>query len=556
MRGEAGRMKVLVVDDEADARYLIATLLKGHGHEVIEAEDGIDALEKARRGPVDIIVTDVLMPRMDGYQLCREWKSDPVLSKIPFVFYSATYTEPADEQFAGNLGADAYFIKPQDPDVLVALIEEQLRLHRDKANPPRAAVTTEETAVLREYNERLVAKLEQKVTELAAANAGLQQALEVLSDEVDVKKTLIEQLTSDIEQKEKVEADLRAANEVLGAIIESSPVAIVAFDLDYKTTLWNPAAEALFGYTAEEMLGGDYRLVVQDEFLEDFEARSKRAIAGDDGYVTERPAKRKDGGRIDIRVSAAPLHDSDGAVSGLVAMFSDVTEARRIETTKATFLSMVSHELRTPLTSIIGYADLMGQIDLREKPELFAQMLAKIRERGNTMRGLIDDLLDLSQIQSGPLRLDITSVDLAALTGDAARQVELGPVHTLVIDTPESLPPVSADRERIAKVVRSLVSNAVKYSPDGGEVAVRVGVDRGWVSVAVSDQGIGIDAADVEQIFERFTQADMSDTRTFGGVGVGLFLAKQIVTAHKGTLTVDSTPNEGSTFTFSLPVAP
>ena len=549
-------MKVLVVDDESDARYLIAALLKGHGHEVVEAEDGVDALEKARREPVDIIVTDVLMPRMDGYQLCREWKSDPELSKIPFVFYSATYTEPADEQFAGNLGADAYFIKPQDPDVLVGLIEEQLRLHRDKTTPPRAAVTTEETAVLREYNERLVAKLEQKVSELAAANAGLQQALEALSDEVDVKKTLIEQLTSDIEQKKRVEADLRAANEIVGAIIESSPLAMVSFDLEYITTLWNPAAEVLFGYTAKEILGKDYRSVVQDEALEDFEARSTRAIAGDDGYVTERAAKRKDGGRIDIRVSTAPLHDSDGAVSGLVGMFSDVTQARRIETVKATFLSMVSHELRTPLTSIIGYADLMGQIDLREKPELFAQMLAKVRERGNTMRGLIDDLLDLSRIQSGPLRLNLSTVDLTHVVGDAARQVELGPVHALVVEAPDALPPVFADRERIAKVVRALVSNAVKYSPDGGEVTVRVGAGDGWVRVAVSDQGIGIDAADVEQSFERFTQADMSDTRTFGGIGVGLFLAKQVVTAHKGMVTVESTPGEGSTFTFSLPVAP
>lgn len=549
-------MKVLVVDDESDARYLIAALLKGHGHEVVEAEDGVDALEKARREPVDIIVTDILMPRMDGYQLCREWKSDPELSKIPFVFYSATYTEPEDERFAGNLGADAYFVKPQDPDILVSLIEDELLKHRDGAAAPRAAVSTEETTVLREYNERLVSKLEQKVTELGAANAGLQRALEVLSNEVDVKKTLIERLTNDIEAKHKVELDLRNANEVLGAIIESSPLAIVAFDLEWRVTMWNPTAEELFGYCTEEMMGNDYRPVVQDEFLEDFEARSKRAIAGDDGYVTERAAKRRDGTRIEIRVSVAPLHDCDGQVSGLVGMFVDITEARHIELTKATFLSMVSHELRTPLTSIIGYADLMGQIDLREKPKLFAQMLGKIRERGNTMRGLIDDLLDLTQIQAGPLRLDLANIDLAGIVRDAAGQVELGPAHRLVVDAPEGLPLVAADRERIARVVRSLVSNAVKYSPDGGEVGVRVSAENDRVQVAVSDQGIGIDAADVEQVLERFTQADMSDTRTFGGVGVGLFLAKQIMTAHKGDLQVDSTPGDGSTFTFSLPVAP
>ncbi len=117
-------MRVLVVDDDDASRYLIATLLEGYGHEVVQAADGVEALENARADDVDVVVSDILMPRMDGYQLCREWKADPKLCKAPLVFYSATYTELADKEFAVSLGADAFFIKPQEPHVLVKLITD------------------------------------------------------------------------------------------------------------------------------------------------------------------------------------------------------------------------------------------------------------------------------------------------------------------------------------------------------------------------------------------------------------------------------------------------
>src|SRR5450759_935142 len=240
-------MRVLVVDDDEPGRYLIASLMRGHGYDVVEAVDGEDALRQARATPVDVVVTDILMPRMDGYQLCREWKSDPKLSQAPLIFYSATYTDPADMRFADGLGADAFFVKPLEPDVLVSKIETVVREHAEEHIQSREPSMTEETEVLRGYNERLVSKLEQKIVELNRANRDLTQTLDVLSDEIEVKKTLIEQLNLDVLLREKAQEDLSAAAELLRTIISSAPLAIVAVDLDWTVRLWNPGASRLLG---------------------------------------------------------------------------------------------------------------------------------------------------------------------------------------------------------------------------------------------------------------------------------------------------------------------
>lgn len=547
-------MKVLVVDDDDSGRYLISSLLKGHGHEVLEARDGREALEHARSEPVDIVVTDILMPVMDGYTLVREWKADAELGAIPIIFYTASYTEPADRRFAESLGVDGFFVKPQEPDVLVGLIEEAYERHSTAQVAAREAEPREETEILREYSERLVSKLEQKVVELDRANQSLTQALEVLSDEVDVKKTLIEQLTSDIVVRERAEAELRSANETLATVVTASPLAIVLVDTEWQVVVWNPAAERLLMWTAAEAIGRFYPPAAgthEAEFRETYGPLMRGEVETMERDV-RRP--RADGAEVDLRVHAAALHGADGAVSGLLSVIQDVTEQRHIEMVKADFVSMVSHELRTPLTSIIGYSDLLEQIDLRAKPELFHQILGKVRDRGDRMRRLIDDLLAVSQIQSGPLHLDLEAVEVAPFVREAAEKACTSESHRLVFSAEDDLPTVFIDRARLGKVVAHIVENAVKYSPDGGDVMVDVVRSDGFVRISVSDPGIGIEPADREHVFDRFTQADMSDTRSFGGVGVGLYLSYQTVEAHRGRLEVDSIPGEGSTFTIALPV--
>ncbi len=177
------------------------SIFSARGHQVESASDGVEALEKARANPPDMVITDILMPRMDGYRLCIEWHQDSRLSGITFVFYTATYTEDADESFALTLGADAFLRKPMDSPSLVHAIEDIQRAKTPgkRGGKPKSA---DESGVLREYNDRLVAKLEKKVGDLQSANAELRTAIELLTDEVGVKDTLIRRLNEELAERE------------------------------------------------------------------------------------------------------------------------------------------------------------------------------------------------------------------------------------------------------------------------------------------------------------------------------------------------------------------
>ena len=166
--------KVLIVDDNEQNIYMLQVLLQGHGYEVQSATNGAEALEKARRDPPDVIIADILMPVMDGFTLCREWKKDPQLQDIPFVFYTATYTDPKDEEFALSLGAERFIVKPVEPDVFVEMLQEVIAEHEAGVlAAPREPV--EEEIVLQQYSERLVRKLEDKMVQLQEANRSLER---------------------------------------------------------------------------------------------------------------------------------------------------------------------------------------------------------------------------------------------------------------------------------------------------------------------------------------------------------------------------------------------
>jgi CheY-like chemotaxis protein len=170
-------MKLLIVDDNEQNRYMLQVLLEGHGYQVDSASDGVEALETARRDPPDMIISDILMPAMDGFALCREWKKDARLKGIPFVFYTATYTDPKDEAFALSLGADRFIIKPQEPDVFVEMVLQVFENHGGgRPAAPRGQVEEEEV-FFKQYNQVLIRKLEDKLVELEQTNQALEREI-------------------------------------------------------------------------------------------------------------------------------------------------------------------------------------------------------------------------------------------------------------------------------------------------------------------------------------------------------------------------------------------
>ena len=195
-------MKILSVDDKAENLYMLEALLRGYGHEVDSAANGVDALQLAERGVHDLIISDILMPRMDGFQLCRELKKDERLRHIPFIFYTATYTDPRDAAFALGLGADRFLVKPLEPDVFIKTIEEVIAQKKQSDTSPPAEAPEDETIYLKEYNVRLIAKLEKKMLDLEAANRAL------IEDIAERERSAIEKaaLEEKLRQAQKMEA--------------------------------------------------------------------------------------------------------------------------------------------------------------------------------------------------------------------------------------------------------------------------------------------------------------------------------------------------------------
>ncbi len=252
---------------------------------------------------------------------------------------------------------------------------------------------------------------------------------------------------------------------------------------------------------------------------------------------------------------SAPVQDLAGEPLGLSLVCRDVTREREVDRMKSEFVATVSHELRTPLASLLGFSELMLTRKLpEEKNRQFLEVIHKESKRLNT---LINDFLDLQRIESGRVSYTLEQINLASVVREVAALFSNDPQHPLRLDLPEGLPPALGDHDRIKQVLQNLLSNAAKFSPQGGEIAVAArATGVGMVEIAVSDHGLGIPDEAMPKLFGKFYRVDSTDRREIGGTGLGLALCREIVTAHKGRIWAESRPGEGSTFRFTLPVKP
>lgn len=260
-----------------------------------------------------------------------------------------------------------------------------------------------------------------------------------------------------------------------------------------------------------------------------------------------------------IKTRTNPVTDSNGHYIGMVLTLHDITAEREIASMKNEFVSTVSHELRTPLTSIKGYVDLILDGDAGEVDEIQREFLGIVKENADRLVALINDMLDISRIESGRVHLKLEPMpieDVIAGTVDSFRAVLEQSGRTLKARVPDTLPKVKADRDRVGQVLMNFVSNALKYSPNGGDVVVSARHVGDYVNVSVQDHGMGISREDQKQLFTKFYRIDNALTREIGGTGLGLSICKSIIELHGGKVWVRSRQGEGSTFSFSVPVAP
>lgn len=245
---------------------------------------------------------------------------------------------------------------------------------------------------------------------------------------------------------------------------------------------------------------------------------------------------------------------SDEQLVRLVIAFN-ISDHKEMERTKDEMISAVSHEMRTPLTAMLGYLELALNSDI--PPDQLRQFVRTAHTEAERLHEIIDNFLNiqrfnarnLSTLHKGPVNLESLIRETVALFGSSF------PNHEITTSSPTDLPPAWGNAEDLHRVLNNLVSNAIKYSPDGGKVSITTSREDDTVVIAVRDEGIGIPSHALERIFERFYRVDNSDSRTFGGIGLGLALSKEIVTAHNGRIWAESTLGKGSTFYFSLPIA-
>jgi PAS domain S-box-containing protein len=355
---------------------------------------------------------------------------------------------------------------------------------------------------------------------------------------------------------------------ILRAIIDASPLPIIALDGDDIVRLWNPGATALFGWTQEEVIGRKLPNIPEGKESEFLHHRNLHK-QGHSVLNKEIQRKRKDGSLVDIRLWSLPLRDSSGRIIGAMAIYLDDSERKRAEVEelirierelqranelKSRFLARVTHELRDPLQPIVGFSELLAEESAGKLNEKQKRQATNILRRLRELHSLVEDILNLSTIEAGKFELHLENFTAEG----AIREVlaDAGPTAKgKKIRLSNSVDPnlvVWADRLRFKEIMKNLLSNAIKFTRDGGKVSISATLNNPFVTVSVTDNGIGIPLEEQDAIFEEFHRVETSEGTM--GTGLGLAICRALVEEHRGRIEVISEIGKGSCFTFSLPL--
>jgi PAS domain S-box-containing protein len=442
------------------------------------------------------------------------------------------------------------------PDHQVLTLEGDLldKLHyksADHVGKHLAAVTSPERyAASRELYERVLAGEQFRMNRKGDNGADYQVDFVPLRNE---KESVYAGLVIALDITDLKKAEERSAK--LAAIVESSDDAIISKTLDGIITSWNHAAERIFGYAEQEMIGESILKLIPEDRREEEPQIIARIKKGERVEHFETKRLTSEGKLVDFSLTISPIRDAQGNITGVSKIARDISEKKQDEIRKNDFIGMVSHELKTPLTSLTALIQVLNQKLKSNEDPFVPSALEKSNNQVKKMTGMINGFLNITRLESGKIHIEKQQFNLDELiaeTIDEARLTVSG--HVFNFETCESLP-VFADRDKIGSVLSNLFSNAVKYSPKGKQVTVKCAVVDDSAQVSVQDDGMGIKPQELDKLFERYYRVSSNHTQHISGFGIGLYLSAEIIERQGGRIWAESESGVGSTFYFSLPLS-
>jgi PAS domain S-box-containing protein len=603
--GSAAR--ILLADDNADMRDYVRRLLAAT-YEVEAVADGAAALEAARRQTPDLVLSDVMMPRMDGFELLRSLRSDERTREVPVILLSARAGEESRVEGL-EAGADDYLIKPFGARELLARVdahirlqrvrrEAQVALHESEAkfatafgrSPLALTITSLEDGRLVEVNEGFLAitgyTREEAIgrapeelglwidPQVRAERFAMLSRGEAVPDvearfrlktgeeviglvgsavvEINGKPCVLSSIV-DITERRRAEDAVRRSEARLREFADTAPATLWITEPDGTCSFLSRGWFDFTGQTVAGALGFGWVDVVHPDDREMARETLAAAHARRETFALDLRILNAAGDYRWVITSGRPRFTS-GEFLGFVGSVIDITDRKRAEQAKDEFLATLSHELRTPLTSGFGWVKLLNKT---REPALLETGLGAIEESLVNQMKLIDDLLDISRIAAGKLPLDLQPLDLGSVV-DAAVAMAHQSAQAKGLDVrvhSQSVLSVRGDASRLKQVFLNLLSNAIKFTPAEGRVDVELRRSGGNAEVSVRDSGEGIDPKFLPHVFDRFRQADASTTRRHGGLGIGLSIVASLVDAHGGNVRAESDGHaHGATFTVTIPL--
>ena len=560
---------LLIVDDSPTQAEQLRAVLEMHGYQVTVAHNGAEALVALRQNPPQLVLTDIVMPEMDGYELCRRIKAEAAFQNLPVILL----TSLADSQdvLAGlACGADCFITKPFNDDYLIAKLP-QLLSRRDSGRDaaPRVAVEIrlgDQPQLIQAAPQQMLTLLLSTYEAAVAKNAELSRAQEELRGLTERLESLVAErtaaLSAEAAERQRAHEALQKSEQNFRGSLERSLDGIMVVDGAGGIVFVNPAAAKLFDQAPAELLGSP--------FLHDIVPEQNTELE-----ITNSPGKTL---VVEMRMARTQWH---GQPASLVSL-RDVTHRKRNEqqlriageelkclnkrlmarnSEIQKFYHTLSHELKTPLTSAREFISILLEGLGGPLNETQLEYLKIAMESCDQLRLFINDLLDVTRLETGKMSLGTTPGSLATTVETVVKMLSpaaKGKGVRLTADCQPDLPDLPFDKHRIMQVLTNLITNAIKFTPAGGEIHVSLGevaADPKHLQVSVRDTGCGIPTAQLGLIFNRLHQAHREDVsaESRSGLGLGLYICQELVQLHGGRIWAESQLGQGSTFSFKIP---